>query len=157
MRIFTGSLFCAALLTAALPVQADGKAAHPAQAAAAAGIVLDQATVRAVPPVSQNSVAFLRIRNTGKQADVLLDISTPIAAVAELHSMTMVGDVMHMDRLPSLPVAAGATVVLDPDSRHIMLMGLKAPLHIGQQVPFSLHFRKAGVVAVQATVVADEP
>jgi len=136
------------LLTMPALALADGSSAS------AGGIQLDSAWVRAVPPVSRNSVAFVHIRNTGKHDDFLLGVDSPIAATAELHDMVMDGNVMRMDKMAKARIPAGGELVLDPDSKHIMLFGLKAPLKIGQTVPLTLHFSRAGALVVQAKVVA---
>jgi len=73
----------------------------------------------------------------------LVGFSSPVAGVAELHEMSMEGDVMRMRPVPSLPLPAGQAVELKPGSYHLMLMNLKQPLKVGEQVPLTLEF-KAG-------------
>ena len=148
-------LLLLAALVFALPLPAQADANKPAVAAAA--LKIDAVWVRAVPPVSQNSAAYLRIRNSGAQDDFLLSVQTPVAASAELHDMVMSGDVMRMDKMSKARVPGGGELLFDPDSKHIMLLGLKAPLKAGQSVPLLLHFRRAGVLTVSATVRAEQP
>lgn len=149
------NLFLLAVLVVALPLPAQADAGTAAVAAAA--LKIDAVWIRAVPPVSQNSAAYLRIRNSSSRDDFLLSVQTPVAASAELHDMVMNGDVMRMDKMSKARVPAGGEMLFDPDSKHIMLLGLKAPVKAGQSVPLVLHFRKAGVVTVNATVRAEQP
>jgi len=46
----------------------------------------------------------------------------------------------------------GQPVTLKPGGTHIMLMGLKQPLHAGDKFPLTLQFAKAGTREVEATV-----
>jgi copper(I)-binding protein len=155
LRNFMRNLFLLAVLVVALPLPAQADAGTAAVAAVA--LKIDAVWIRAVPPVSQNSAAYLRIRNSGAQDDFLLSVQTPVAASTELHDMVMNGDVMRMDKMNKARVPAGGELLFDPDSKHIMLLGLKAPVKVGQSVPLVLHFRKAGVVTVNATVRAEQP
>jgi copper(I)-binding protein len=62
---------------------------------------------------------------------------------------------MRMRPLPNgITVPAGATASLKPGANHIMLIGLKAPLVEGAQVPLTLNFAKAGPVKVKLKVEA---
>lgn len=74
----------------------------------------------------------------------LVGFSSPVAGVAELHEMSMEGDVMRMRPVPSLPLPAGQVIELKPGGYHLMLMQLKKPLKVGEQVPLTLRFKAAG-------------
>jgi copper(I)-binding protein len=72
--------------------------------------------------------------------------------------MTLDGDVMRMRARPALVLAAGQTLALQPGSWHLMLIGVAAPLRVGQTVPLWLTIEtQAGQryeLAVQAPVRA---
>jgi hypothetical protein len=55
--------------------------------------------------------------------------------------MTMDGDVMRMHAIDSLPLPPGQAVALQPGGHHLMLMGLKRVLAVGDQVPLTLILR----------------
>lgn len=97
-------------------------------------------------------VAYMRIRNAGADDDVLLSVSSPRAASVEIHQTTMNDGVMQMRPLDDVPIPAGKTVVLEPGATHLMLMGLKSPLQIGERVPLQLVFLRAGPVDVESEV-----
>lgn len=62
---------------------------------------------------------------------------------------------MKMRALERLDIKAGQTVVMKPGSGvHLMLMGLKKPLVVGETVAVTLNFRNAGKVDVTAEVAA---
>ncbi len=97
---------------------------------------------------------YLKLTNKGA-ADRLLSARSPVADAAEIHSMTMDGDVMKMRQVDAIELPTGQTVELKPGGYHLMLMGLKAPLKVGDQIPLTLKFEKAGEVVV--TVKVEEP
>jgi len=92
---------------------------------------------------------FLTITNTGKEPDRLLSGATTAADRLEIHEMSVTDGIMRMRALPDgLAIAPGQTVKLAPGGYHIMLIGLKKPLAIGDRVPARLKFEKAGEVKV---------
>jgi len=81
--------------------------------------------------------AFMQITATG--GGTLVSASSPVAAVVEIHEMTMDGNTMKMRALPKgLELPAGKAVELKPGGYHVMLMDLKAPLKAGESVDISL-------------------
>jgi copper(I)-binding protein len=96
---------------------------------------------------------FLTITNTGKQADRLVSGVTPAADRLEIHEMSVTDGIMRMRALPDgLVIPPGQTVKLAPGGFHIMLIGLKRPLALGDHVPARLKFEKAGEVDVSFLV-----
>jgi periplasmic copper chaperone A len=80
--------------------------------------------------------------------DKLVGGSTPVAQRFELHTMAMKGDVMEMREIAAIDLPAGKKVEFKPGGLHVMFIGLKAPLKIGDKVPVTLKFEKAGEVKV---------
>ncbi|HSD39375.1 MAG TPA: copper chaperone PCu(A)C [Rhodocyclaceae bacterium] len=107
---------------------------------------------RATTPGAQTGGGYLKLENNGA-ADRLVSISTNVSEAAELHSMSMEGNVMKMEKLDKgVELPAGKTIELKPGSLHIMLVGLKAPLKEGTSFPLKLKFEKAGEVTVDVKV-----
>jgi copper(I)-binding protein len=136
--------FIAALLTL-LPVAAI--AADPAPT-----IELTHVWARATASATGNSAAYVTLHNTGATADELVGVSTDAAAKAEVHQSKMENGISSMAPVPSLEIAAGATVEMKPGSYHIMLLGLKAPLVAGQTIPLTLTFAHGGAVQTTAKI-----
>ncbi len=109
---------------------------------------------RATVPGQQAGGAFLKLQNTGTGGDKLVSASTAAAKSAEIHTMAMEGNVMRMRELGALDIPAGQTIELKPGGLHIMFMGLKEPLKVGDSVPLRLKFERAGEVTVQVKVEA---
>jgi len=83
---------------------------------------------------------------------MLLSATTAVAAAVQMHTMAMDGDVMTMREVDAVDLGAGQTVEFKPGGFHLMLMGLKAPLKLGDKFPMTLRFEKAGKVEVMVHV-----
>ena len=100
---------------------------------------------------------FLTIRNNGGKADRLVAASSTAAQAVEMHESVAENGVMRMRPLPSVDLPAGATATLAPGGMHLMLVRLQAPLRLGDRVPVTLHFARAGAVHVDLVVRAAAP
>lgn len=110
------------------------------------------AWARATPGKAETGAAYLTIASA--TADRLTGVSTAVAGKAELHEMTMQGDVMKMRSVAVIDLPAGQTIVLKPGALHIMLVGLRHPLQAGESFPLTLEFEKAG--RREVTVVVEK-
>ena len=131
-------------------------AAGVAQAAAptVVGLSVTDAWSR---PAAQggNGAGFLTLANTGKAADRLVSVSSPIAGRVEMHeSMIMDGKAMMHPRPGGVALPPGGKVQFKPGGWHLMLIGLKKPMKAGDTFPATLTFQKAGKVTVNFTVRA---
>jgi periplasmic copper chaperone A len=98
---------------------------------------------------------FLTIVNTGKEADRLIDASSPAAGEMQIHEMAMEGEVMKMRQLPNgIEIPAGGTVELKKGGLHVMFMQLKHGFKEGDMIKATLVFEKAGSVDVEFSVDA---
>ncbi len=101
------------------------------------------------PNTAPNGEGFLTVTNTGRTPDRLLGASSPRFRAITPHSMSMSGGVMRMRDLPNgFVIAPGATLTLAPGGDHLMLEGPKAPLKVGDHVPATLRFERAGTLKV---------
>jgi len=141
--------FAAALFTALA-------LALPSMALAGGPIDLRDAYAHATSTAQPVGAGFVTIGNSGP-ADRLLGIACACSQSAELHSMAMEGGVMKMRKLEAIDIPAKGKVALEPGGLHLMLIGLKAPLAEGQEVPLELRFDKAGVVKTVLKVKARVP
>lgn len=114
---------------------------------------IDHAWARATMPAQPSGAAYLRIENQGKQAERLLAASSPVAASAEIHTMSMDGNVMKMREVAAIDLAPSTKVAMRPGhGYHIMLMGLKKPLKAGDKFPLTLTFQQRGKVDITVSV-----
>jgi periplasmic copper chaperone A len=88
--------------------------------------------------VSQQKATAMFVQLTSAQGGRVVAASSPVAGVVEIHEMAMEGNVMRMRAVPALELPAGKVVVLQPQGLHVMLMGLKQPLKVGETVAVTL-------------------
>jgi copper(I)-binding protein len=125
-------------------------------AVARAEVTVVDPWVRGVVQGQTSTGAFMTIKSTG--AVELIGVSSGVAKVVEIHTMSMDHDTMTMRPIAALPVPAAGSVELKPGSYHVMLIGLTKPLVVGGKVPLTLNFRdKSGTTTsldVQAEIRA---
>jgi copper(I)-binding protein len=104
-------------------------------------VKVEDAWVRGTVAQQKATGAFMRLTPSANAR--LVEASSPVAGVTEIHEMAMEKDVMKMRRIPGLDLPAGRTTELKPGGYHVMLMDLKQPLQAGQNVPITLVFEDA--------------
>lgn len=111
---------------------------------------------RSSSPSAKSGAIFLELMNEGAD-DRLIAASTPIARTTQLHThqedANGVMKMLHVEEGFTLP--AGGTLMLKRGGKHVMLMGLTAPLENGATVPLTLTFEKAGEITVEVVVDRD--
>ncbi|HXC27088.1 MAG TPA: copper chaperone PCu(A)C [Stellaceae bacterium] len=122
----------------------------PVAFAQGADVEITNAWARATPGGAQTAVAYATIEAPG--GDRLTSASTPAAQKAEIHEMSMDGNVMKMRLVDGVDLPAGQAVALKPGGYHIMLSGLAKPLQEGDSFPLTLNFAKAGARQVTVNV-----
>ena len=124
-----------------------------AQEAKLGKLKIDDAYIRSTVPGQSVAGGFMKIDNHGN-LDQLISASSPVAAEVQLHEMSMDGSVMKMRQIKEIAVPADGAVELKPGGLHLMLIGVKTPLKVGELVPLKLKFAKAGDVEVSFSVKA---
>lgn len=112
-----------------------------AASASHAQVTVSNAWIRGTVPVQKTTGAFMQLES--KQATRLVAVSTPVAGRAELHQMSMQGDMMKMGEVEAIELAAGKKVELASGGYHVMLVELKRPLKEGEKIPLTLTFAPA--------------
>ncbi|MCU0983643.1 MAG: copper chaperone PCu(A)C [Acetobacteraceae bacterium] len=100
----------------------------------------------------RTSAAYMTIENTTATLDRLVAATSPAARVVELHTHMMDGGVMRMRPVTAIEVNPGEPAILRPGGLHVMLIDLTGPLQVGQTIPLTLRFEKAGEITVQVPV-----
>ena len=97
-----------------------------------------------------NSAAFFVINNPSAD-DTLLSVSSDVAGAVEMHQTTMEDGVMQMNQQENVPVPKGKTT-FEPGGLHVMLIGLKNDLTVGDSFDITLNFKAAGEQVLTVTV-----
>ena len=94
--------------------------------------------------------AYVTIQNKGG-ADQLTGVRSSIGD-AMLHESTINGGVARMRPIDALSVPSNGKLVLAPGGAHVMITGLKKPLHAGDRFGLTLQFDKSKPQRVTITV-----
>jgi periplasmic copper chaperone A len=116
-------------------------------------MAIDRAWGRIVPGSRTGSV-YLRIRNNGEEVDKLISVASAAAERAMLHSTSMANGVASMAAVTAgIAVPAGGSVTLKPGGTHIMLLGTRADLKVGDALPIHLTLERAGAVDITVQIL----
>lgn len=133
-----------------------------------ATVAVTDAWARATAPSQEMGALYAEITG-GPEADRLVnvEVAARVAADAQIHETVMADGSMdhgddamadHMDgamtmrEVDGIDIPADATVALKPGGYHVMLMGLKKPLAVGDVFDTTFVFEKAGAINVSVTV-----
>tara|TARA_B100002049_G_C15901354_1_gene300077 strand:+ start:109 stop:579 length:471 start_codon:yes stop_codon:yes gene_type:complete len=116
---------------------------------------ITHATSRATFPNAPTGAVYMTIKNEGSKQTTLheTDVDGDIAAEAQIHTTEAQGDMMKMREVTEgITLMPGEEVVFNPGGRHIMLMGLKQALKVGQTFNVTLKFDDNQSVLVPVAV-----
>ncbi len=115
-------------------------------------LVIMEPWARATIGQVKTGAVYLTVNNHGAAGDRLLAVSTPVAAMAHLHSNIVDAGVMKMRPVEAIDIEAKGSTTLEPGGVHVMLMGVRNPLEEGDVFPMTLTFETAGSVDVEVHV-----
>jgi len=123
---------------------------------APADIEVHQAWVR---PTAQgeNAAVYLTLHNHTENDDELTGVSSNAADVVEIHESKMENDVMQMNMLTSVSLAADEEVIFTPGGLHIMLVNVKQELVLGEHIGVILHFKNHADIVVNVHIEDSMP
>lgn len=93
--------------------------------------------IRLAPPDAMMLAGYRRIDNDGELPMRLRSIRSDAFGAIELHRTEVVDGVSRMREVPSLTIAPGGSVVLEPGGMHLMLMQPQRALREGDEVAIS--------------------
>lgn len=108
--------------------------------------------VPAIDQVGGDVPLLMTVRNNASSPDALMRVRCPVANFSERHTVDRGEGAPAMRSIPSIPVAAGSTVVLKPNEFHFMLIQTIQPLHVGDRFKCSVAFQKAGTLETDVEV-----
>ncbi len=117
-------------------------------------LVIEHAHIPATVFSAPVAAGYLKIKNTGTEADRLISVSADFSAKQQLHTMTMVEGVMRMRPLKDgIEIPAGGEVALQKGGDHLMFMKLSEQMQAGELREVTLVFEKAGEVKIGMSVL----
>lgn len=107
---------------------------------------------RAVAAGHPNSAAFMVLNNTSSQDRALVNARSSVSKVVELHTHKKEGGMMRMRQVEKMVIKAGSKTILKPGGLHIMFIGLKQQLTVGNNVDLELEFDNGEIVKLSVPV-----
>ena len=115
-------------------------------------IIITEPYTRAVPPGQPNSAAFMLLENKTSTAHAIVNATSTVSKVVELHTHTHKDGMMQMRRIDKIDIPAQGSTVLQPGGLHIMLIGLHNDLSLDQKVSLTLEFEDGSKTTIEAPV-----
>lgn len=129
-----------------------GTSAMGAATAAGGDILVREAWVREMPPVSPVTAGYLTLDNKGAAERTLIGGESPYFETVELHRTVHAEGMASMVQQERITIAPGASLEMRPGSYHMMLIGAKQALKAGDTVPLTLLFADGLKVPVSMPV-----
>ena len=115
-------------------------ASAPLRAAAEPGIKVEDPWVRVTFGQSRATAGYMALIDQSGKGNSLVGVEMAEGARAEIHETVMDGDIVKMRLVKALAIPAGGRAELTPTGGHLMIMGLKGPLKVGDTLPMKLKF-----------------
>ena len=109
----------------------------PPVSAVAHGLEIESAVVSGTVTASNDRTDYLTIVNEAYHAEYLYGASTPLATRVELHRTRGQSEMVPVKRV-EIPMSD--QLDMRRAGYHLMLIGIKRPLRIGENIPVSLSF-----------------
>ena len=115
-------------------------------------VTVNGAFARATIGAGRNGTVYLSIHNPTSRPDRLIGARTEVAKHAKLHTHLHENGVMKMRPIDGVKIPAHGRTELKPGGDHLMLMGLSAPLKMGDNFSVILVFEEAGEISVMVKI-----
>ena len=117
-----------------------------------ADIEIEGAYARASIPNVPNSAAFFVIKNNSDKDIAITSANSDIAEKNELHTHIKENKMMKMMKIEKLVVPAKSSLELKSGGDHVMLMGLKKELKVGDEISLELSFSDGDKKSIKVPV-----
>ena len=81
-----------------------------------------EAWIREAPPNARVLAAYMELRNHSDKPRILIGVTSPAFAFAELHKTMEHGGMAHMEQVDEIVIPPHGKVVLGPGDLHVMLI-----------------------------------
>ena len=117
-----------------------------------ADIEIERAYARASIPNVPNSAAFFVIKNNSDKDIAITSANSDIAEKNELHTHIKENKMIKMMKIEKLVVPAKSSLELKSGGDHVMLMGLKKELKVGDEINLELSFSDGDKKSIKVPV-----
>ena len=105
----------------------------------------------------ENAAVYLTMHNHSTTEDELTGATATVADVVEIHESKVENDVMQMNKISSLSIAADEEIIFTPGGLHIMLIDIKQELILGEHIGLILHFKNHEDIVVEVHIEDSMP
>lgn len=102
------------------------------------------------------SAVYFVIQNHNAESDELIGAVSDAANAVEVHESKMENGVMMMNHIESVMLEPSAKVEFKPGGYHVMMIGLKQDLTIGNEIKVTLQFRNSPDLTLTVPVKAPD-
>ena len=117
-----------------------------------ADVEIEGAYARASIPNVPNSAAFFVIKNNSDKDIAITSANSDVAEKNELHTHIKENKMMKMIKIEKLVVPAKSSLELKSGGDHVMLMGLKKELKVGDEISLELSFSDGDKKSIKVPV-----
>ena len=117
-----------------------------------ADVEIEGAYARASIPNVPNSAAFFVIKNNSDKDIAITSANSDVAEKNELHTHIKENKMIKMIKIEKLVVPAKSSLELKSGSDHVMLMGLKKELKVGDEINLELSFSDGDKKSIKVPV-----
>jgi copper(I)-binding protein len=137
--------FLALLVFSAAAMTASVASAHDQMEA---GMTVVRAwTPVTAEPAPASAAVYMTIQNHGTASDRLVGALTPVAAKVEIHQAAG-----ESKPIAAVEIDGGKVLELSSAGPHLLLTGMKRPLHLHDRFKMALEFERTGRVIVEVFV-----
>lgn len=118
-------------------------------------VTVEDSWARATFAMAKTGAVYFELANASKRDVRLLEVKvdSSVASDAQLHETLMDGEMMQMRQAEEgFSIPSGENLSLQPGGKHVMLLGLKKPLNVGDTFVLSLVFERNVIMRVPITV-----
>ena len=117
----------------------------------AKGLSVEHAYIRPMPTGATTSSMYFELSNKGSKKLYIIGVSGEVGTT-EIHTHIKENGVYQMREVSKIEVPAKAKVEFKPGGYHIMLMGLKRSLKLGDKVKIKLILKDKSTFEIEAIV-----
>ncbi|MEP2979659.1 MAG: copper chaperone PCu(A)C [Lentilitoribacter sp.] len=104
------------------------------------------------PPAAKAHAAFVMIHNHSDSPKTLISVGSDDYKMVHIHQSEEKDGVATMSMVEQIKIPAGGMLAMKPGGLHIMLMGPKNPVNLGDEIPIILNFEDGTSVDLKALV-----
>lgn len=116
-----------------------------------ASLVAKDAWIRK-PPGGETAAVYFVLANSGTKPVTVVGVTSSVAESAMIHETSVVDGQSRMRMKDRIVVPAGKSVTFAPEGLHVMFVGFRYDVSVGDRVPLTLQLEDGGKLAISAIV-----